>query len=192
MNKTFSEDGSKTQLRTSTLAAKCLALLALPAVSISAFAAPSASIPFKAIPNETTTISASAFPQAAGVGISSPYTGKNGTVTVCDGNILYTPASGFTGNDTFNVTTTNSNGSIGSAVALVTVQPIAPLAIQPNHTVQLQLSGVAGSNYTVQASSDMINWTNIGSVTAGNNGVVLFMDTNAPAFNTRFYRLNTP
>jgi len=52
-------------------------------------------------------------------------------------------------------------------------------------------TGIAGLAYTVQASTNLAtsNWVNIGSTLAGLNGVLNYIDTNAPNFSMRFYRL---
>src|SRR5579862_2255209 len=46
----------------------------------------------------------------------------------------------------------------------------------------LRLEGVRGQSYTIQASTDMVNWTNIGTVTGDNKGICQFIDANAPKF----------
>ena len=50
-------------------------------------------------------------------------------------------------------------------------------------------TGTAGVIYTIQASSDLINWQSIGTATAGANGVFSFEDSNIASFNSRFYRV---
>lgn len=164
-----------------------------------AFAVLPTGVMLKAPPNQTTTFAPGAFVQspvaltpssdsATGLGVNNPYSTKNGTVTICGQDVSYTPAFGFTGTDSFNVTVTNSSGSVSSAVANVIVQYVPTLAMQPDHTVRLQLPAAAGTNYTIQASTDMKTWTALGTV-ASSNGVVLFTDTNAASFPTRYYRL---
>ena len=53
-------------------------------------------------------------------------------------------------------------------------------------------TGSANVTYTMQASPDMMHWQNIGTATAGTNGVFEFEDTIAGSFTTRFYRVNLP
>ncbi len=157
-----------------------------------------ATVSFKAAPNQTASFPTGVFLSSAaggttgGIGLAGPYTGKNGTVTICDGNILYTPASGFVGTDTFNVSVTNSTGGVSSALATVAVQPVPTLVMQPGNGAQIQLFGAAGTTYNIQASTNFVNWTTIGSSVADATGTVLFNDTNAVGFLTRYYRLSAP
>jgi len=57
----------------------------------------------------------------------------------------------------------------------------------PNGQFQLLFSGVPGTNYTVEASTNLINWTFIVTLTASNNPVP-FIDPDATNFVERFYR----
>ena len=55
-----------------------------------------------------------------------------------------------------------------------------------NGQFQFTLSGVPGSNYWVQVSSDLKTWTNFTTVTL-TNGVLDVLDP-SPGLNQRFYR----
>jgi hypothetical protein len=48
--------------------------------------------------------------------------------------------------------------------------------------------GVPNHTYTVQASTDLKTWVNLGSATANANGAFQFMDGNAANYSHRFYR----
>lgn len=68
-----------------------------------------------------------------------------------------------------------------------------PLKIQSylfdsTHIFQAHLTGISGTNYVFQASSDLINWTSIATNNAL-NGLLDFSDTNAANFSTRYYRV---
>ena len=52
----------------------------------------------------------------------------------------------------------------------------------------LTVSGLIGQTYDIEASQDLMNWTNIGTVTLGASGSLDFTDTNAASFPQRFYR----
>jgi hypothetical protein len=54
-----------------------------------------------------------------------------------------------------------------------------------------QLTGQSGFYYTVQASTNLVGWTNI-AVLANTNGTVPFTDTAATNYNRRFYRAVAP
>jgi hypothetical protein len=50
-------------------------------------------------------------------------------------------------------------------------------------------TGDANVIYTIQASSDLINWQSIGTATAGAHGAFEFEDSNIANFPSRFYRM---
>jgi hypothetical protein len=54
-----------------------------------------------------------------------------------------------------------------------------------------QLTGESGYNYTVQASTNLVNWTNIVSV-VNTNGMVPFTDPASANYKQRFYRAVAP
>jgi autotransporter-associated beta strand protein len=90
-------------------------------------------------------------------------------------------------------------GGDGNDVVLNQLSAITPpsftgLTKQGNGHMQLDGAGIAGFSYTVQASTNLAtsNWVNIGSTLAGLNGVLNYIDTNAPNFSMRFYRLVVP
>jgi hypothetical protein len=51
----------------------------------------------------------------------------------------------------------------------------------------IQLSGPSGSNYVIEASTDLKNWVPI-STNAAPSGIVSYMDTDATNYPSRFYR----
>jgi hypothetical protein len=67
-------------------------------------------------------------------------------------------------------------------------QCLGACSVQANGAATFKLSGVGGRTYTIQASTDMLTWTNIGTATADANGVCQFEDVNAANFPQRFYR----
>jgi hypothetical protein len=54
----------------------------------------------------------------------------------------------------------------------------------------LQAAGAAGESFDFQASTNLVNWQDLGTNTADSNGLVQFLDTNAPLFPNRFYLAN--
>lgn len=56
-------------------------------------------------------------------------------------------------------------------------------------TAQLTGTGAPGTNYTIQASTNLASWQAIGSVTAATNGIFQLNDTNIDQFSGRFYRV---
>ncbi|MDB6110796.1 MAG: hypothetical protein JWR69_2546 [Pedosphaera sp.] len=61
---------------------------------------------------------------------------------------------------------------------------------QPNHQLQLRLSGPFNSNVTLQSSLDLSNWSSLGTLTL-TNGAAVFRETNA-TLPRQFYRLSLP
>ena len=57
-----------------------------------------------------------------------------------------------------------------------------------NGTFRFTGSGNSSTIFTIQASTNFIQWTNIGTATTDLSGILNFTDTNAPKFNYRFYR----
>jgi hypothetical protein len=67
-------------------------------------------------------------------------------------------------------------------------QCLSSCSVRANGSATFKLTGVGGRTYTIQASTDMLTWTNIGTATADANGVCQFDDANAINFPQRFYR----
>jgi hypothetical protein len=53
----------------------------------------------------------------------------------------------------------------------------------------LTIEGQTGRAYNIEASENLTTWSPIGSVTPGSTGTASFVDTNAPSFSRRYYRL---
>ena len=77
-----------------------------------------------------------------------------------------------------------SNGRVigGTAAAKLTS------AMQANGQFTVTVTGIPGSNYVIQASSDLTNWTDLETNTAP----FVFTDSNASKFNQHFYRAYLP
>jgi len=83
-----------------------------------------------------------------------------------------------------NVSTSYSGVSQGFSLSITTNAS--------NGSMVYQLSGQSGYEYTIQASSDLLNWTNI-ALLGNTNGTVNFYDTNAVNYPVcRFYRAVAP
>ena len=115
-------------------------------------------------------------------GVKIP-SGHYSTLTV--NNISFLDAGIYT------VTVNNASGSATSLPALLTVLlPPSPLIIVPGgmttNGFQMTLSGPAGYNYVIFASSDLLDWRPI-STNAAPAGIVVFTDTSAPKRSARYY-----
>jgi len=85
-------------------------------------------------------------------------------------------------------TTTNFGGRDFWLVKLWTPVRFNSYSLAVNNEFQAQLSGLPGSNYILQASTDLTNWTSLITNTAAPDGLVNFSDSNASSFPFQFYR----
>ena len=87
---------------------------------------------------------------------------------------------------------TGYNNSV-AATALFYITPVqfTAASFATNHQFQLGFLGVAGSNYVLQASTNLLNWTAISTNTATTNAFYLY-DPSATNFRQRFYRVLQP
>ncbi|MDZ4861685.1 MAG: cohesin domain-containing protein [Candidatus Hydrogenedentes bacterium] len=65
---------------------------------------------------------------------------------------------------------------------------IGALTRSPDGKATFEFGGITGRSYTIQASTNLVQWVNLGNGTV-TNGLVNFNDTNASNFPFRFYRL---
>ncbi len=71
-------------------------------------------------------------------------------------------------------------------------QPVADLSIQfGNGAPLLTFSGDPVRSYTVQASDNLLQWTDMGSAALDETGYFVFVDSNANDFAARYYRVLT-
>jgi hypothetical protein len=101
------------------------------------------------------------------------------------------------GDDAGNAIAVDNNGNVyvagydtttagGTEIVTIKYSPIM-LQRRADGTVLLQAQGSPGESFDIQASSNLENWLDLGSVTANSNGLMQFTDSNAPNFNARFY-----
>jgi hypothetical protein len=109
-----------------------------------------------------------------------------------NGSTLSIPNFQAADQGTYTVMLSNSLGAVTSTPALLLLD--GPLRINSysssNGSFSLETAGVVGGTYTIEASSDLINWLPLFTNTAP-NGYIDFTDTNASAWNYRFYRAVT-
>jgi hypothetical protein len=116
----------------------------------------------------------------------------NGSTVGTNGSTLSIPNFQASDQGSYTVILSNALGAVTSLPALVLLD--GPLRINSysssNGAFSLESAGVAGGTYTIEASSDLINWLPLFTNTAP-NGYIDFTDTNAGAWNYRFYRAIT-
>jgi hypothetical protein len=70
---------------------------------------------------------------------------------------------------------------------LVNGSHLGPLGLLPNDQIRLKIQGELGGTYTIEASSDLLNWTPITSMD-NNNGTLQFTDPGRNG-DRRYYRV---
>jgi hypothetical protein len=111
----------------------------------------------------------------------------NGTLTLS--NLTLSAAGNYA------VVVSASGGAVTSSVAVLAVDVppgISGVAVNPDGTFALTLLGSPGSNYVLQAATNLllpVNWLPIATNTPGSNGVWQFTDLSATNFPRQFYRL---
>jgi hypothetical protein len=83
-----------------------------------------------------------------------------------------------------------------AAVTLVPAPPTPPVlkAQSPatNGIFTFKVSSTPGTGFNIQATTNLTNWSSIGSGYTDTNGTLLFQDTNAAGFRSRYYRASWP
>jgi hypothetical protein len=64
---------------------------------------------------------------------------------------------------------------------------LGPVLFLSNGTVQVGVTGLTGENYTIQVSTNLVNWDSLTNTTSGQ-----FIDPFATNYPSRFYRAMVP
>jgi hypothetical protein len=125
---------------------------------------------------------------------------NGGTVSYTAPNITYTPAAGYSGEDLFTYTVSDSFGveATGRVFVFVSDGPLPP----PQHiaiaagaggsSYSVTFSGTPGVTYRIQRATDIAGpWTTISTQTVTASGLITYSDTSPPA-GQAFYRVITP
>jgi hypothetical protein len=135
--------------------------------------------------------------------LPSPTSVLGGTLQLINNQIIYTPPVGivgtintFTDNFTYTLTAASGASATGTVAVTVTIptgsgQSVTGVSVA-NGQATISFVGIPGFLYDVESSSDLINWTVIGTATAGPSGLFQFVDVNAGQYTTRFYRDSAP
>jgi outer membrane protein assembly factor BamB len=138
-------------------------------------------------------------------GYSPGTNGSNDIVTIKyspNGNQvwLHRYTSTGNGNAAGNAIAVDNNGNVyvagydtttagGTEMVLIKYSPVI-LQRRADGTVLLKTQGSPGESFDIEASVDLLNWLDLGTVLADTNGLMQFDDTNAPNFPSRFYYTN--
>ena len=92
-----------------------------------------------------------------------------------------------------------SDGQYDSPPALATVTILPPPSVQVAGFVQssnagfaLSFDGLSNAAYAVQASTNLVNWSRLGTAAQPSPGQFFFLDTDATNKPQRFYRVTSP
>ena len=119
---------------------------------------------------------------------------QGGSVELNGSLITYLPPTGFIGTDSFTYVMTDSQTVTLQGTVTVTVTGSAASGLNivgltaDANNVTVRLAGIPNLLYQVQASTNLIDWVNIGTTTAGGDGLFQFVDTNKNLYPTRYYR----
>ena len=113
-----------------------------------------------------------------------------GVGVFCDSNVAVAPGQYVS----YGVTAVASGGASSSpalALILIAAPTLTDPAVLADGSVQFNLSGIAGLSYTVQASTNLVDWVPILSFVS-TNGSTTVADPAAAKLNYRFYRASSP
>ena len=119
------------------------------------------------------------------------------------GQVIFAPAAGMTGNPyaTFNFMVNDGVYNSGSAQVTINIGlPAAPqfsgFSWNPGNSgtgsFDLNFSGSTNATYSVWATTNLLNWVSLGTVTDSPPGQFQFIDLTVTNWPQRFYRLSAP
>jgi alpha-tubulin suppressor-like RCC1 family protein len=128
----------------------------------------------------------------------SPNSAAGGTAQFSGSTITYTPPQGFVGVDSFTYTVLDCRGASAQGTVNVTVKApsgnglnIINVSVAPGGAATIQCAGIPGVTYVLEASTDLVQWTQLTSATAGANGLFVLIDSQAGNFTSRYYRTSS-
>jgi len=149
----------------------------------------------------TLLLAAASDPDGDPVTVSYAHTTSagGGSIQLGVDSLTYSPASGFSGTDSFSLTVQDGRG--GYTTGSVTVQVVADDGISgfappvfermSGNRARLHFTGKPGITYRFERSTNLSSWSALQTRTAGADGQVEFIDANPPA-GSAYYRLVTP
>ncbi|MCC6235613.1 MAG: hypothetical protein IT580_23455 [Verrucomicrobiales bacterium] len=116
----------------------------------------------------------------------------HGTLTGVPPNVIYQPASGFSGADRFAVVASDGELESVPGVIEIEVKPFAPSPLKLGVTFSteglvLQGTGAEGA-YSIEASADLVHWVFVARVESS-GGTLHWLDSGTPSARYQFYRV---
>ena len=116
-----------------------------------------------------------------------------GTVQLTNDSINYSPPAGFQGVDSYHYwLMSDSSPAVEGKVTVLVDAALVLGATVDGAQATLQFVGIPGTTYNIESSTDLLKWTVIGTVTAGNNGFFQFQDTVGYHYSKCYYRTSLP
>jgi len=123
---------------------------------------------------------------------------QGGSLQLGNDSIIYTPPAAFEGMDSFAYVLTPASGAvIRETVTVLVDAPTGNGSFVMGVTAgggqtTIQFAGIPGVTYSIESSTGLTNWTVIGSVTVGPNGLFQFQDAGASQCQQCYYRTSFP
>ena len=127
-------------------------------------------------------------------GVSSPSV-ESGTVNLANAVVTYVPPVNFNGTDSFNYTIQDNSGATSTAKVTVTVNPaprFSSVQLETGGGVRIRFVGTPNKTYRVQASANLLTWSDAATITTDSAGLAETVDTQTGGVDVRFYRLVWP
>lgn len=113
--------------------------------------------------------------------------------------VVFSPSPDSFGAPYTTVSFVASDGQYDSSPGLVTVTILPPPSIQAvgfaqsgNQGFAVSFGGLSNATYGVQASTNLVNWSRLGTASQPSPGQFMFLDAGATNWPWRFYRVTSP
>ena len=122
----------------------------------------------------------------------SDLSANGGRVSTNDTSFTYVPPSGLTSQDRFAYIVADGHG--GECVGIIIINFMSTNSLKITASAgertgaKLTMAGVPNQTYLIQASTNLVNWTTLNTVTADPEGIIEFLDSAAMDYHYRFYR----
>ena len=124
---------------------------------------------------------------------------QGGNITADASNLIYAPALDFSGSDAFSITLADGRGGLVTGVVAVTVTTLnttpaqdSAIEVRAGGATSVLFLGTPGQSYEIQRATTLSppDWATIATVTAGDDGILVFTDP-SPAQPRSYYRSKT-
>jgi Tfp pilus assembly protein PilE len=126
------------------------------------------------------------------IGDFSEVSADGGEVSTNDMNFIYTPPAGLTRQDRFAYVAEDGLGGECAGLVIINFMPTNQLRLDASNLdssgAELNMAGVPDRVYQIQASTNLVDWVNLYTVTADPAGLIQVLDAAARDYPQRFYR----